>query len=1002
MKEIRFTLAIILSLIGFSAFGQETFPVNGPYDERDDFYAFTNVDVVVSADKKITDATLVIKKGKVVSVSSGGSTPQGAVVYDLTGKTIYPSFIDVYSSYGLQLPNNTGGSPFGQGPQFVSKKEGAYSWNEAVKPEIHAHELFKHNSKEAEALRKEGFGAVLSHVADGIARGTGVLATLGDENEHEIILKDKASSHYSFRKGVSRQNYPSSLMGSIALLRQTHYDAQWYKNNSEKEYNISLAEWNAQSSLPAFFEVRDVLTALRADKLGDEIGKQFVIKGGGDEYKRIDDLKKTNATFIIPLNFPEPYDVTDPLDAEMIDLSDMLHWEYAPYNAGFLEEQRLPFVLTASGLKDKKTFLKNLRTAVKKGLSEKKAIQALTSDAANLIGAGSMLGSLESGKMANFFIANGNIFEGKTKILANWVNGQPYVFEEYEHEDLSGDYDLKIAGKSYQMLIEGDAGKHGYKVKVNDTTEFKTKATYSNDVLSLSFTEDGKTIRLTGWRSGKNFKGTAVTASGSETKFSAIRTGDIKSEDEKDKKDKEDKKKEDRDTDDTKPSFTQIPYPFNGYGWKSKPVQKAVLFKNATVWTSEDEGILENTDVLIKDGKIAKIGKNLSAGNATEVDATGKHLTAGIIDEHAHIAISRGVNEGTQASSAEVSIGDVVNSEHVAVYRLLGGGVTAAQLLHGSANPIGGQSAIIKMRWGQSPEEMKIEGAAPFIKFALGENVKQSNWGDNNVIRYPQTRMGVEQVFIDHFTRAREYEKARKSNPQGTRRDLELEALLQILNKKRFVTCHSYVQSEINMLMQVAEMFNFNINTFTHILEGYKVADKMKEHGAGGSTFSDWWGYKYEVIDAIPHNAELMRRAGIVVAINSDDAEMGRRLNQEAAKLIKYGGMSEEEAWKTVTINPAKLLHLDDRMGSIKQGKDADVVLWSDSPLTVYAKAEQTYVDGRKLFDINEDLNKRKHIHKERERLIQAMLNDGSKNKKKVEKKPDTYYTCDTVLDEAR
>ena len=271
-----------------------------------------------------------------------------------------------------------------------------------------------------------------------------------------------------------------------------------------------------------------------------------------------------------------------------------------------------------------------------------------------------------------------------------------------------------------------------------------------------------------------------------------------------------------------------------------------------------------------------------------------------------------------------------MKSNDINIYRQLSGGVTTAQLLHGSANPIGGQSAVIKFRWGSAPEEMKLEGADGFIKFALGENVKQSNWGDFERIRFPQTRMGVEQVFYDHFHQAKAYEQAwkeyntlslsEKRRTIAPREDLEMNTLVEILNKERFITCHSYVQSEINMLMKVADSMGFTLNTFTHILEGYKVADKMKEHGAGGSTFSDWWAYKFEVNDAIPYNAALLQDMGVLTAINSDDAEMARRLNQEAAKAVKYGKATEEEAWKMVTLNPAKLLHIDHLVGSIKVG----------------------------------------------------------------------------------
>ncbi|NQY06599.1 MAG: amidohydrolase family protein, partial [Flavobacteriaceae bacterium] len=291
-------------------------------------------------------------------------------------------------------------------------------------------------------------------------------------------------------------------------------------------------------------------------------------------------------------------------------------------------------------------------------------------------------------------------------------------------------------------------------------------------------------------------------------------------------------------------------------------------------------------------------------------------------------------------------------------------------------------------------EDMLIDNAPKFIKFALGENVKQSNW--NSFSRFPQTRMGVEQLYVDYFTRAKEYDNKKKSG-QPYRKDFELEVISEIINKERFISCHSYVQSEINMLMKVAEQFDFNVNTFTHILEGYKVADKMKEHGAGGSTFSDWWAYKYEVNDAIPYNGAIMLDAGVTVAFNSDDSEMIRRLNQEAAKAIKYGGVSEEDAFKFVTLNPAKLLHLNDRVGSIKVGKDADVVLWTGHPMSIYSKAEKTIIEGTVYFDLEKDKVMRQQIKSKRNDLINMMLNEknngGATQSPRKWKKPHIH--CD-------
>ncbi|NRA12139.1 MAG: amidohydrolase family protein, partial [Crocinitomicaceae bacterium] len=531
-----------------------------------------------------------------------------------------------------------------------------------------------------------------------------------------------------------------------------------------------------------------------------------------------------------------------------------------------------------------------------------------------------------------------------------------------------------------------------------DTNNVVVSLSVSGNLISLNFNpkddfEKG-TIRLSGTITNNAiWDGNGQLSNGDWIKWTAIKgTAGL------DKKKKKETKKDSL-------VIPRIQYPNMAYGFDSLPKEKTMLIKGATVWTNEAEGILKNTDVVIHNGKIAAIGHNLYFEGAITIDGKGKHLSAGIIDEHSHIAISRGVNECTQSVTAEVSIADVVNSDDVNIYRQLAGGVTASQLLHGSCNPVGGQSAIIKLRWGSNPEEMKIKEIDGFIKFALGENVKRAGGKS----RFPQTRMGVEQVYYDAFIRAKEYKQKwdkfaaipekERVNVSAPRVDLELESLLEILNKERFISCHSYQQGEINMLMHVADSMGFTINTFTHILEGYKVADKMKKHGAGGSTFSDWWAYKFEVNDAIPYNGAIMHKQGIVTAFNSDDAEMGRRLNQEAAKAVKYGGVSEEEALKFVTLNPAKLLHLDHRMGSIKVGKDADVVLWSDNPLSIYAKVEKTIIDGKVYFDAANDLKNQDKNRKEKARIIQKMIEakkSGAKTQAPNSKKPKLYH-CDTV-----
>lgn len=983
-------------------FAQVTFPVNGVYDQREGLYAFTNATIHTSYNERLEKATLLIRDGKVEAVGLKVTVPPNAVVIDLKGKTIYPSFIDLYTDYGmpaLRQDAPAGGRMFGGPAQRTSSKKGAYGWNEALKPEFRAHEVFSADEKTAKPLRDIGFGAALSHQHDGISRGSSTLVVLGEESEHELIVKDKAAHHLSFRKGSSRQDYPSSLMGSIALLRQTYYDAQWHKTSKE-EFNISLQAWNELMALPQVFEASDRLEALRAAAIAKEFGITYIIKGAGDEYQRLDELKKTGSSLILPLNFPEAYDVEDPLDARRISLAQLKHWEMAPSNAARVAAAGIPFALTAHGLRNKSEFMAQVRKAIEYGLSEQDALKALTHTPAVLMGAGDKLGSLAPGKIANFFIANGDIFGKDAKIYHHWVNGKPYVLKDMDAPDILGKYNLEMSASSpapalwrYSMVVSGTDEAPEIKIQTGDTSFVKAKHTYSKGLITLSFAikEGENRVRLSGVISGKNWSGTGEDDTGRQVAWSAGWVGPNDAA--------EAKKRDEKPA--AKPEPGAVNYPFGAYGWTAPPKAGTYLITNATVWTNEKDGILQNADVLMSNGKIAQVGKGLKVPDAIVIDGTGKHLTAGIIDEHSHIGISRGVNEGTQASSAEVRIGDVVNSDDVNIYRQLSGGVTTAQLLHGSANPIGGQSAIIKLRWGYAPEKMIFEGAPGFIKFALGENVKQSNWGTGSD-RFPQTRMGVEEVYNDHFTRAKEY-GALKASGRPYRKDLDMEALLEILEGKRHISCHSYRQSEINMLMKVAERHGFKVNTFTHILEGYKVADKMAKHGAGGSSFSDWWAYKYEVYDAIPYNGAIMHEQGVTVAFNSDDAEMARRLNQEAAKAVLFGGVSEEDALKFVTLNPAKLLRIDHRVGSLKPGKDADVVLWSDHPLSVYAKAEMTFIDGIRFFDRQEDLRLRGELQNERHRIVQKLLKEkqqGGRTQPVMGRQSFMIYHCDDDHDE--
>jgi imidazolonepropionase-like amidohydrolase len=985
---------------GFVAQSQVTFPVNGAREKEWEYIALEHVTLHIHDMQIIEDATLLFHDGKIIAAGKNVSLPKLTQTFNYTGKHIYPSFIDLSSSYGQPAIES---APWSPQPQIERTRQGAFGWNDAIHADYAASYHFQYNQDQAQGYIKAGFGTVLSHQKDGIVRGSGTLVALHD-NELKAVIKSQVSAHYSFEKGSSKQEFPNSLMGSIALLRQTYYDAQWYKiSGIQSERNLSLESFLQLQNFPSFFETDDKWNGLRADKIGDEFGVQYIIKGGGNEYQRIHEMKSSKASFILPVNFPGPYDLTDPILAKQVPLEELKHWDWAPSNAAALKGEGIPFVFTADGLEDKSQFLKQIQKAAQYGLTESDILASLTRLPAQWTNCYDLIGSLEIKKYANFIVTNAPLLSKKCKIEENWVMGQKNTVDKEKVENWEGKYDLTSTLSNWQNVVieieNKPQGLSGIWIQQGDTLakELKVKTDearitiymhHDKDTLATSheyITLQKSKSKVNGWLLNKT-----NTLSSIEGTFQEKITLDLSKEDE---------------IEEWKKPITSMTYPFGAYGRKQLPNKEIYWIQNATLWTNESQGIIEG-DLLIQEGKIIQVGKVTAPVNAIAINAKGKHVTPGIIDEHSHIALMS-VNEGTQSSSAEVEEARVVWPEDIDIYRQLAGGVTAAQLLHGSANAIGGQSALIKMRWGANAEQMLIENAPGFIKFALGENVKQSNWGDFNRVRFPQSRMGVEQLYYDHFHQAKEYgdawkkyhELSKTKNPiPAPRKDLEMEALLEILESKRFITCHSYVQSEINMLMHVADSMGFKINTFTHILEGYKVADKMKAHGVSASTFSDWWAYKMEVRDAIPYNGALLYEQGVNVGFNSDDAEMARRLNQEAGKAVKYGNVPEADALKFVTLNPAKMLHLDHRMGSLAPGKDADVVIWTQHPLSVYAIAEKTFVDGRCMYDKEEENKLYQSEWEERKKLMDAMQHaiENGDQPQKPNGKRRRHFHCDS------
>ncbi len=1000
--------------------------------------AFVNARIVVSPAETIERGVLVVEEGRVVAVGEAPTIPPGAFRIDLNGKTVYPGFIDPYTEYGLEKVGALYPEKKGRAPKYEGSRAGAGAWNDAVHAEREWVASFEPNPEAAGKLLERGVTAVHSAKLDGVFRGRGFVASLGEGLPNDLVLRPQALHVASFDKGSSQQAYPSSLMGSIALVRQALLDAAWYgqahgaweRNPAQERPEIDRAIGAlAANREPIVFETEDELSLLRAGRISRELAVPFIHVGSNREYRRLDEIATLGQPVVLPLSFPKKPDVDTYEDELDVTLSELRHWERAPGNAAALAARGVTFAFTGHGLREGEDFWKNLRGAVRRGLAPAEALAALTAVPARLLGLEARIGTLEPGRLANFVVAEGDLFAEGGEILAVWVAGEKVKeIRPPDAADFRGRYELALAGEAYELTLTGEAtspkgslARGEGKAKLEGVEVAAHRLTFR---VALDPFGGVGSARLTLIERAGEISGRAAMPDGRLFPVVLSRLGDAPPEERAEEQDRregaddgatetepeaagvevppgagDEEKKEKAEATPAKIVSRQT-LPNTAFGFEAPPAREDVLVRDATLWTLEGEGVIEEGDLLVVGGRIAAVGSDLAAPPGVRViDARGKHLTPGIIDEHSHLAISAGVNEGSHAVTSEVRIGDVVDPADVGIYRALAGGVTAAQLLHGSANPIGGQAQVIKLRWGASAEGLKFAAAPPTIKFALGENVKQSNWGEEFTSRYPQTRMGVEALIRDRFVAAREYGDAwaryralaarERERAVPPRRDLQLEALLEILGGERFIHCHSYVQSEILALMRLAEELGFRVQTFTHILEGYKVAPEMAAHGAGASSFSDWWAYKFEVYDAIPYNPCLLHKHGVITSVNSDSEEMIRRLNQEAGKSVLYCGMEEVEALKLVTFNPALQLRIADRVGSLAPGKDADFVIWSGHPLSMYARAEETWIEGTPYFTQERDAALREADRAERQALIQKVLaapdeKEGAKAEKKA------------------
>jgi N-acetylglucosamine-6-phosphate deacetylase len=1025
-------VVIVLALLA-GASAPRTAPPPGLRETSHNVHAIVGATLVVAPEKTMEHATLVMRDGVIVAAGDKVEVPADARVWDGRGKTLYPGLIDAYSELSAEASRAA-----------IKDGAGAAYWNANVVPQARASLVYASDAATNRKLRSQGITARLVAPAAGIIKGTSALVSTADGEGKKVILKDDAALHLKLTTSRGAGGYPNSPMGAYTLVRQAFYDAGWYGQAwAAYEHNPELPRPEKSDALaalgnylgdtsPVVIDAADELYFLRADRIADEFALAAIVRGSGEEYRRLDSIKATGRGVIVPVNFPKPPNVATPEAALNVALDRLMHWELAPENPGRLDAAGVKIAITSHGLSDVGTFLSAVRKAVKRGLKPAAALKALTIAPAEMFAAHDRLGTLEVGKAANLVVTDGPLFEDKTRILETWVDGERYEVAPQPRSDVRGTWSVEAVkpdGQSETVTIEitGQPAKLAGKfVRGDKSTKLISPAL---DELQLSTSFKGEPIGLTGVvrlsatvsapppnappdaaKVEPTWLGTIVWADGQKTACSAKRTsGPKESGDEKpaakddadgDDEDKDDDERDKADKDAKQPEKTasEVNYPLGAFGRKSPPEQpRHVLFRGATIWTSGPQGKLDTGDLLVESGKIAAVGPNLEApADALVIDAAGKHLSPGIIDCHSHVATDGGVNESGQTITAEVRIGDFVDPNDINIYRQLAGGVTSSNILHGSANTIGGQNQVLKFRWGADAEGMKFAAAPPGIKFALGENVKQSNWGARAGDRYPQTRMGVEQLVRDAFHAARQYRRRwdewnRTKTGLPPRIDLELEALAEVVEGRRVIHCHSYRQDEILALMRTCEEFGVKIGTFQHVLEGYKVADAIARHGAGGSSFSDWWAYKFEVFDAIPYNGALLHNAGVVVSFNSDNAELARRLNLEAAKSVKYGGIAPEEALKFVTLNPARQLRIEQHVGSLEVGKDADLVVWSGSPLSTLSRCEQTWVDGRRYFDLEEDKQLRREAHQLRATLVQRVLASGESAEKAGENERDRW-----------
>ncbi|MCG8467772.1 MAG: amidohydrolase family protein, partial [Gemmatimonadetes bacterium] len=903
LSALSATVFVAAGLDGQQA--TRTQPVEGIRDNGTGYHALVGARAITRPGQAIDDATIVIRDGLIQSVAGGGQPPAGARVWDLSGHTIYPGFIDAHADLGMDSVPEGG-------------DVGPTHWNPQVRAWFSTTANLRDDEERRQALRSQGFGTAMVAPKQGIFRGTASVVNLGDAGVRDRVLRPDVAQSVGFQRSFELGGrYPNSAMGVVATMRQTFMDADWYLRAwgayessgraflpPETSAALEALGDAVQGGQPVFFETRSEEEYLRAHAVASEFGLVPWFRGSGQEYRILDVLSGRTDPLVVPLNFPDAPEVDDPEAALNAELGELRHWYLAPTSPGQLADANIPFAITTDGLTSVSDFLPNVRTAVARGLSADDALSALTTTPAGWLGIDRTHGTIEAGKVANLVVAEGDLFTEEAEIRDVWVHGVVYGVTRPAQIDPRGTWSIASEdqwGFTAELHLEGTLNRlSGFIDIAPGPDNFQgvrvdlASASVVTETGRLEVQFDGAdigyegTALLAGAVSGDEFYGWTSLPNGANPSFRGTRTAAFEGEA---------VGAVANDVPDLDLPFIR---PMMEYGRSSLPEQPAaVIVRDATIWTMGPQGRLEGADMLVQNGLVTEVGMNLTApGGAVEIDGAGKHVTPGMIDPHIHNAVSS-VNETGATIVPEVRMGDVVTHNDIWLYRQVAGGLTTAMIKHGSANPIGGENIIIKTRWGGLPEDLILENATRTVKFALGENPKRCCFEG----RYPDTRMGTQEIIRDHFLAARDYEREWQrweETGEGLppRRDLRMEAILDILGQELLISSHGYRADGYLALIRLAEEFGFRVQTLQHAVEAYKIAPELAEAGVAAAVWSDWGAFKIEAYDATKYNARILMEAGVTVSLHSDNAQIASRMNWEAGKLLRTG-LTPEQALST-------------------------------------------------------------------------------------------------------